>query len=143
MSAPTTAAPAAELTTPPAGAALAEPAQRGGLEVADRVVEKIAAQAATEVDAATGARRRRLGVAVGDTDRPQVSARVDGDLAVVAVVMSVAWPAPVVEVTEQVRGRIRGRLAELAGVRAAQVDVRVTALTSERSGGRAADRRVS
>lgn len=118
---------------------LAEPAQRGSLVLADRVVERIAAQAATEVDLATGARHRRLGVALGDSERPDVSARVDGDLAVVAVVMSVAWPAPVAEVTGQVRERIRAQLAELAGVRAAQVDVRVTALTGARTG----ERRVS
>jgi uncharacterized alkaline shock family protein YloU len=46
--------------------------------------------------------------------------------------MSVAWPAPVAEVTEQVRARIVQRLADLADVRTAQVDIRVTALVAER-----------
>ena len=115
-------------------------AARGRLEIADRVIERIAAQAAAEVDRATGAPRRVLGVSVGSpTDRPDVSARVDGHVAVVDVVMSVAWPAPVTKVTEQVRSRIVQQLADLAGVRAAQVDIRVTALVSEQSG----ERRVS
>jgi uncharacterized alkaline shock family protein YloU len=115
-------------------------ATRGRLEIADRVIERIAAQAAAEVDRATGAPRRVLGVSVGSpTDRPDVSAQVDGHVAIVDVVMSVAWPAPVTMVTEQVRARIVQQLADLAGVRATQVDIRVTALVSERSN----ERRVS
>jgi uncharacterized alkaline shock family protein YloU len=115
-------------------------AARGRLEIADRVIERIAAEAAAEVDRATGTPRRVLGVSVGSpTDRPDVSARVDGPVAIVDVVMSVAWPAPVTKVTEQVRARIVQRLADLAGVRAAQVDIRVTTLVSEQSG----ERRVS
>jgi uncharacterized alkaline shock family protein YloU len=126
----------AEGTVPADDAAAA----RGRLEIADRVIERIAAQAAAEVDLATGAPRRVLGVSVGSpTDRPDVSARVDGHVAVVDVVMSVAWPAPVTKVTEEVRARIVQQLADLAGVRAAQVDIRVTALVSEQSG----ERRVS
>ncbi len=117
---------------------------RGRLVVADRVVEKIASQAATEVDRATGAPRRVLGVSLGSAlgsadERPQVSARVDWPVATVSVVMSVAWPAPVLEVTEQVRRHVEEQLATLAGVRTAGVDIRVTALPGPRSG----DRRVS
>jgi uncharacterized alkaline shock family protein YloU len=119
---------------------LADPAARGRLTVADRVVERIAAQAAAEVDAATGAPRRRLGVPVGGSDdRPRVTARVDGDVAVVGVEMAVAWPAPVLEVTGRVRERVVAALADLAGVRAAQVDVRVTALTVAGRGERRVD----
>jgi uncharacterized alkaline shock family protein YloU len=108
-------------------------AGRGQLRIADRVIERIAAQAAAEVDRATGTSRRVLGVSLGSQDdRPDVSTRVDGDVATVDVVMSVAWPAPVAEVTEQVRARIVQRLADLADVRTAQVDIRVTALVAER-----------
>ena len=108
--------------------------------MADRVVEEIASQAATEIDRATGAPRRVLGVALGSADeRPQVSARVDWPVGTVSVVMSVAWPAPVLEVTEQVRRHVEEQLATLAGVRTAGVDIRVTALPGPRSG----DRRVS
>ncbi|WP_336029551.1 Asp23/Gls24 family envelope stress response protein [Geodermatophilus sp. FMUSA9-8] len=122
------------------GAALPDAAARGRLTVADRAVERIAAQAAAEVDRATGAPRRVLGLAVGGADdRPQVSARVDWPVATVAVTMSVSWPAPVLQVTEQVRRHVEERLATLAGVRTAGVDVRVTALT----GAADRDRRVS
>jgi uncharacterized alkaline shock family protein YloU len=116
-------------------------ATRGRLEIADWVIERIAAQAAAEVDRATGTPRRMLGVSFGSpTDRPDVSARVDWPIAIVDVVMSVAWPAPVVtKVTEQVRARIVQQLVDLAGLRAAQVDIRVTALVPEQS----SERRVS
>ncbi|MCW2739715.1 MAG: Asp23/Gls24 family envelope stress response protein [Blastococcus sp.] len=108
-------------------------AGQGRLEIADRVIERIAAQAAAEVARATGASRRVLGVSLGTQDeRPDVTAHVDGDIATVDVVMSVAWPAPVAEVTEQVRARIVQQLADLADVRTAQVDIRVTALVAER-----------
>lgn len=108
-------------------------ATRGRLEIADRVIERIAAQAAAEVDRATGTSRRMLGIPRGGQDeRPDVTARVDGDVATVDVVMSVAWPAPVTEVTEQVRARIVAQLTDLADVRTAQVDIRVTALVAER-----------
>jgi len=132
----------AEGTVPADDGAVADDgaATRGRLEIADRVIERIAAQAAAEVDRATGTPRRVLGVSVGSpTDRPDVSARVDGPIAIVDVVMSVAWPAPVTKVTEQVRVRIVQQLADLASVRAAQVDIRVTALVSEQS----SERRVS
>ena len=146
-SAPGTATGATPATTSgalPADAPVPGPLDgRGRLVVADRVVEKIASQAATEVDRATGAPRRVLGLSLGSAlgsaeDRPQVSARVDWPVATVSVVMSVAWPAPVLEVTEQVRRHVEEQLATLAGVRTAGVDIRVTALPGPRS----RDRRV-
>ncbi|MBA3524196.1 MAG: Asp23/Gls24 family envelope stress response protein [Geodermatophilaceae bacterium] len=105
----------------------------GRLRIADRVIEKIAGQAAREVDRAGGAGRRVLGVAVGsgDTAPPRVQARMHGDVATVSIDLSVAWPAPLREVTVQVRQRVTERLAELAGVRQAQVDIRVIALVAD------------
>lgn len=104
----------------------------GRLTIADRVVEKIASQAANEVDRATGAPRRVLGVHVGGDDRaPQVDAHVDGGIATVSIVMSVAWPSPVREVTRRVRAQVTERLADLAGITRAQVDIRVSALSAE------------
>lgn len=115
-----------------------DPASRGRLVVEDRVVERIAAQAAAEVDRATGSPHRVLGLPLGGSrDRPQVSAHVDWPVATVAVTMSVVWPSPVLEVTEQVRRHVEDRLAALAGVRTAGVDVHVTALPgARRSDGR-------
>ncbi|MEX5719279.1 Asp23/Gls24 family envelope stress response protein [Geodermatophilus maliterrae] len=140
--APPSAAPVLSARTPSVAtpSAAADPGTRGRLHVADRVVERIAAQAAAEVDRATGAPRRVLGLSLGSADeRPTVDAHVDWPVATVSVVMSVAWPAPVLEVTEQVRRHVEEQLATLAGVQTAGVDIRVTALPGPRSGDRRVD----
>lgn len=120
----------AAATGPPGGGAALPPAEaRGGLEIAGRVVEKIAAQAVSEVEYATGVSRQVLRVGRGRSrTTARISASVDGDIATVAVIMSVLWPAPVPEVTQRVREHIANRLAELASLRATEVDIEVAGL---------------
>lgn len=102
---------------------------RGGLEIADRVVEKIAAQAVSEVEYATGVSRQVLGLGRSPSrTTARVSARVDGDIAIVRVVMAVLWPEPVPEITQRVREQIVARLAQLASVQTAEVDIEVGGL---------------
>jgi uncharacterized alkaline shock family protein YloU len=115
----------------PLGAALPPVEARGGLEIADRVAQKIAAQALSEVENATGVSRQVLGLGRGRSrTTARVSASVDGDIATVQVTMSVLWPAPVPEVTQRVREHVASRLAELASLRAAEVDIEVVGLPS-------------
>ena len=110
-----------------------DPEQRGTLQVADRVIEKIAAHAATEVTHVTGSPRRGLGLAVGsDAGTPHVSASVHGDVATVHIDLAVTWPAPVTEVTRAVRRAVVERLTTLAGITTAQVDIEVSALPGAR-----------
>lgn len=122
-----TTAPAADprLDTPPE--------VRGRLEVADRVIEKIAAHAAAGVEHATGSPRRLLGLTVSeDPGTPQVTAKVHGDVATVFVDLAVVWPAPITEVTRAVRAAVVDRLTALAGIGTAQVDIEVSALPGPR-----------
>ena len=112
---------------------LPDPEHRGRTTIADRVVERIAAAAAAEVDAATGTPRRVLGLAVSSADRPRVTARVHGREATVEIDMSVSWPAPVRQVTRRVREHVGERLVTLVGLRSARVDVHVAALPVERT----------
>ena len=119
---------------------LAEMGERGRLQVADRVIEKIASYAAGEVDRATGSPRRILGMTLSSDPRaPRVSAVVDGEVATVDIDMSVAWPAPIREVTRQVRQHVVTRLHDLAGITRAQVDITVTSLAAEPSQERRVD----
>ena len=113
-----------------------ETAERGRLVIDDKVVEKVAAQAVTEVDRATGAPRTVLGQALGSAaeDTPaRTSARVDGDLVTVTVSMSVQWPAPVREVAAQVRSRVVERVQQITGLTVAEVDIDVPTLLTRRS----------
>lgn len=102
--------------------------ERGTTTIADRVVERIAAQAVAEVDRAAGATRKVLGVSLGTTDettKAMVSATVDGGLVSVRVVLAVRWPHPVREVTREVREHVMDRVGALTGLRVADVDIEV------------------
>jgi uncharacterized alkaline shock family protein YloU len=105
----------------------------GSTHVEDTVVEKIAARAVGEVDHVGGAANRVLGVAIGSdhADRsPKVTARVDGSIVTLDVLLSVTYPAPVGRVTREVREHVIERLATLTGLTARQVDITVAALHS-------------
>jgi uncharacterized alkaline shock family protein YloU len=115
--------------------ALADPAERGTLQIADKVVQKIAAQAVSEVDLAGGAPRTLLGKRLTKADpdsRARADAHVDGGLVTLQVTLAVQWPAPVREVAEQARRHLTARVHELTGLTVAEVDVDVPALISTR-----------
>ena len=127
----TTAEPATGTTTGDQAGELPAPSDRGRTRIADRVVEKVAARAVAEVDNATGVARQVLGVrlgAAGDDAPARVNADVDGGVVLVRVTMAVQWPAPVREVTRQVRAHVTDRVAELTGLQVAGVDIDVSTL---------------
>lgn len=131
MSETTTAGPGAVAATTASDARVAlVPAEtRGGLQIGDRVVEKIAARAVSEVEYATGVSRQLLGLGRGRSrTTARVSASVDRDIATLHVTMTVLWPESVPEVTQRVREHVRSRLAELASLRTAEVDIEVAEL---------------
>ncbi len=116
-----------------AGAARAgdDPAERGRLQVADRVVERVAGYAVTQVPDATAAPRRVLGVTVGEAeedDSANVRARLHGGTATVHATIAVRWPASVRGVAQQVRERIRQDLDRIVDVHVDHVDVDVVSL---------------
>ncbi len=107
--------------------------QRGQTTIADRVVERIAARAAQEVEGAYGVTRWLRGKPPGGADRPpaRVTAQVDGQLATFTVRLSIAYPEPVREVSRQVREHMRERVGELTGLTVRQVDIEVTRLVRQ------------
>lgn len=111
---------------------VAIPERRGRTSIAGRVVEKIAARAVDEIGPAGGAARRLLGVPLGVEDgrgKAQAVAELDGEIAVVAVRMSITYPAPIRHTAEAARDRVIIRVGELTGLQVKQVDIDITRLT--------------
>ena len=107
---------------------------RGGLVIADRVVEKIAAQCASEIPGIGGRGGGFLGVG-SDADldsRPRARVELTGSIAVLSVDLGIEYPLPIEETTERVRETLVRRVSDLAGVDVRQVDIRVTYLVPQR-----------
>jgi uncharacterized alkaline shock family protein YloU len=112
---------------------LGDPAERGSLTVADRVVERVAGHAVTLVDGASAAPRRVLGVSVGearDDREASVDARVDGHTATISTSVAIGWPASVREVAARLRRRVRDDVERLTGARVAHVDIDVVSMSA-------------
>jgi uncharacterized alkaline shock family protein YloU len=114
----------------------------GMISIADQVVTKIAACAATEHPDAGAAAIRMLGRAVPGAERlgvrgtdldalPKTMVEVDGSKAFVSLEICVRWPASVREVTGQVRRHVRDRVTELTGLQVEEVHIVVSDLATD------------
>ncbi|MFI0367681.1 Asp23/Gls24 family envelope stress response protein [Actinomadura sp. 1N219] len=101
---------------------------RGRTVIRDRVVARIVAKAAEEIDESGGLGRTVLRVPVPGRGPARTEVRVNGDIVTARVAMSVTYPMPVREVARQVRESVRGRVAELTGFTVRQVDIDVAEL---------------
>lgn len=106
------------------------PRQRGTLDIAPRVVAKIAEGAARAVPGVRPVSRR-----VG-ADRLQVDARVLGDAASVHLQVAVGYPSPVRETCRQVRAAVVEQVRRLAGVEVTRLDLQVAELPHRPGGTR-------
>lgn len=94
---------------------------RGRLDIADRVVEKVATIAATEVDGITKVGQgweRILGRRLPKTDATIAGGRVRINVEIAAV-----WPTPLADLTARVRDNVSARVSELVGLTVDAVDV--------------------
>ncbi len=99
------------------------PEERGRLEIAEQVVQRVAAIAACEVP---GVRRVGSGLeGVVGRRYPKVQAQVAGGHVRVRVDIAVGWPAPLARTAAAVRTRVRERLSALVGLTVDVVDVTV------------------
>lgn len=107
---------------------LPEAGERGRLTIAEKVVERVAGYAVTQVDGVSAAPRRLLGVTVGEAradTEASVTAQVDGSVGTVRATVAIAWPNPVRVVADRLRAAIRDDVALMTDVRVAQVDLDV------------------
>jgi uncharacterized alkaline shock family protein YloU len=93
---------------------LPEPGDRGILDIAAAVPEKIARRAATEVDGVTGPVQANANMAPG-----RASLRLE---------LGVEYPRPVGQAAVEVQQRVASRVCELTGLTVDTVDVTVTDL---------------
>jgi uncharacterized alkaline shock family protein YloU len=120
---------ALDVAAPPSP--LTVPGQRGRTTVADRVVARIATRAVAEVGQTGGAARQLIGLALGrqtGEGPARVSARVDGNLAMIEMRLSLAYPAPVCSLPREVRGHVIERVTTLTGIEVRHVDIEVARL---------------
>lgn len=104
---------------------------RGWTSISDRVVEKTAAQAALEIDHVHGISRQRIARALRSGEGVEAHASIDGGHAQLRVDIEVDYPAPVRQITRQVRQHVRDRVAQLCELNVIDVDITVTALRFE------------
>jgi uncharacterized alkaline shock family protein YloU len=113
----------------------------GLISIDDRVVEKMASQAAAEIPDAGAAAPRVLGRSVTGaaalgarttslTALPKASAEVDGSVVVLDLSISIRWPSSVPEVASAVREHVRARVSELTGLTVTEVAISVTDLVT-------------
>lgn len=100
---------------------LDEQGQRGHLTIADRVVQRVAVTAASEVDGVVSI-GSGLDQVLGHR-YPKADATVAGNRARITVEVAVRWPHPLAEVSADVRQRVRQRVSELVGLQVDAVDV--------------------
>ncbi|BBG05280.1 MULTISPECIES: Asp23/Gls24 family envelope stress response protein [Pseudonocardia] len=115
----------------------ADPAvdQRGRVDVADQVVEKIAIAALAETDGVggtSGTVDRMLGRDEAG-GRPRVSATVSGRSVRLDARISVAYPSPVAATCDRARAHVVRQVESLTGLGVARVDIAVSALTLPRA----------
>jgi len=124
------------VSVPGVAAALPAPGQRGQTTIADRVVARMAAQAAAEVGQTGGAARQLAGITIGrqaGEGTARVSARIDGHLAMIQMRLSLAYPAPVRALTREVRRHVTERVTGLTGLEVRRVDIEVARLLRGRT----------
>jgi uncharacterized alkaline shock family protein YloU len=111
---------------------------RGQTVLAAKVIEKIAAQVASDESSAGGSSGGFLGIGTRAdlSARPKASVELSGNIATLSVEVGMLYPAPLRQATEALRRRIRTRVTEMTGVDVRQVDIRISWLTTGTSGRR-------
>jgi len=104
-----------------------EPAERGSLSIAHAVVRKVAQHAADQVPGTLRTERRVAGVSTGTSGSSAKVGGSDNDVDL-SLDLALRYPAPVREVTGQVRDKVVEEVERITSYRVRSVAVTVTAL---------------
>ncbi|WP_131745298.1 Asp23/Gls24 family envelope stress response protein [Frankia sp. Cppng1_Ct_nod] len=119
------------MSTSTGSPAVVDAVTRGTLVIANRVVEKIAAEAALDVESVGGLTSRRLPGgrvrAAGNGSRPRASARIGRGSTRISMSLSIRYPARIVDICDDVRAQVIRQVADLAGLRVTHIDIDVSA----------------
>ncbi|GAA1861538.1 Asp23/Gls24 family envelope stress response protein [Brevibacterium marinum] len=109
---------------------------RGGLTIADRVIEKTASQILKGLPGVGGTRSGLFGFgSSADLDsRPSVDVTLSGRSCTLEVQLGLEYPSPITEATESIRRHLSTDLEALTGVSVRQVDVDVKWLKPQGTG---------
>ncbi|MCU4295673.1 Asp23/Gls24 family envelope stress response protein [Brevibacterium permense] len=112
------------------------PARRGGLTIADKVVERTAGQVLKDLPGVGGTSSGLFGIGASSSldTRPSVDVTLSGRSCTLAVQLGLAYPTPIAETTEHVRSTLSHEVERLTGVTVRQVDISVRWLAPESSG---------
>lgn len=102
---------------------LPPPEERGRTVIADRVVERVSAMAAREIENVIDTRSGLTRLARGAL--PRARATVAGGTSRISVDVAAQWPTPLREIATGVRDHVTERVQTLTGVSVVAVDVRV------------------
>ncbi|WP_166974576.1 Asp23/Gls24 family envelope stress response protein [Brevibacterium atlanticum] len=111
-------------------------ARRGGLTIADKVVERTAGQILKDLPGVGGTSSGLFGIGANSSldTRPSVDVTLSGRSCTLAVSLGLSYPSPIAEVTEQVRTQLSSEVERLTGVVVRQVDIAVRWLKPRSSG---------
>ena len=116
--------------------------RRGTTVIAEKVFEKIAGQAASEVSTSRGRSGGVLGIgSQSDSDAlPKADIELSADSVDVDLAIGITYPGSIRAAVQQVRDRVTSRVHELTGVPVHRVDIDVTFLTTTSASPASADR---
>ncbi|MGJ9411784.1 Asp23/Gls24 family envelope stress response protein [Aeromicrobium sp. CF4.19] len=104
-------------------------AERGTLEIKDRVLAKLARRASADV---AGTVHRSAGLSgLGRHRYPDASVSVLGERAWIELDVAGAWPCDLHDLGERTRSSVAERVAALGGVHVERLDVTVHVITPE------------
>lgn len=116
-----------------------DPSTRGTLVIAERAIEKVASNAASNVPGVSGPAGGFLGLGGrhNDTGRPKADVQLNGLIASLRLEVGITYPAPLKRTSELLRERVREEVSRICGLDVRQVDIDIdTLLDPTRSQGR-------